>query len=184
LGTYRSFDDWATRRPYVVGAAHAWSRRLFERFGDMMPGAMAEDQIMTFRAIMSGGARSLREPLVIYRRGGLSRKRRWDSVDAFVARIRQTNRFALAEVAQLLRDADTAGVGDRMRTLLASKQARETYTNEVFAACTFGRKVSLLARTKGVKTGFRVRMFLYAAFPAVYVPFFAIKRLAAHRAAR
>jgi glycosyltransferase involved in cell wall biosynthesis len=179
LSTYRSFDDWARHRPYVVGAAHAWSRRLFDRFGDMMPGAMAEDQIMTFRAIMSGGARSLREPLVMYRRGGLSRKRCWTTVKEFVERIQLTNRFAIAEVTQLLKDADTAGVGERMRVVLLSKLARENYTNAVFKTPTLARKVLLLVSSSGVKIGFRVRIFLYAACPAIYSPFFAVKRLAA-----
>ncbi|PCE32099.1 glycosyltransferase family 2 protein [Burkholderia ubonensis] len=176
LGRYRSFDDWLAGRPYVVGAAHAWSRRLFDRFGDMMPGAMAEDQIMTFRAIMTGGALSLREPLVRYRHGGLSRKRRWKTVDDFIARILQTNRFALAEVTQLIRDADTAGVGPRMRDALAGKIARESYTRDVFAAEGLAAKLRLLATASRVKPGFRIRMFLYAACPAVYAPVFALKR--------
>ena len=77
LSAYHSFDDWSRNRPHVVGAAHAWARRLFTEFGPMEPGIYGEDQIMVFRAIMSGGAFTLREPLVQYRRGGLSRKRRW-----------------------------------------------------------------------------------------------------------
>jgi glycosyltransferase involved in cell wall biosynthesis len=181
LAQYRSFEDWLARRPHVVGAAHTWSRRLFERFGDMMPGAMAEDQIMTFRAVMSGGAFSLREPLVLYRRGGLSRKRRWKSVDDFIARIKQTNGFALAEIAQLLRDADTAGVGPRMREALAAKQARENYTRDVFAANTLGDRIHLMANASRVKFVFRLRMFLYAACPVVYSPIFAVKRWRAGR---
>jgi glycosyltransferase involved in cell wall biosynthesis len=36
LAAYKSVDDWAIEPPYVVGAAHAWSRRLFDRFGDMI----------------------------------------------------------------------------------------------------------------------------------------------------
>lgn len=176
LGRYRSFDDWLAKRPHVVGAAHAWSRRLFERFGEMMPGAMAEDQIMTFRAIMTGGALSLREPLVLYRHGGLSRKRRWRTVDEFVARILQTNRFALAEVAQLVKDAETAGVGPRMREALAGKLDRENYTRDIFAMKSLAGRLKLLATRNRVKGGFRIRMFLYAAFPCVYAPVFALKR--------
>lgn len=176
LGTYRNFDDWLSRPPYVVGAAHTWSRRLFERFGDMMPGAMAEDRIMTFRAIMSGGALSLREPLVLYRHGGLSRKRRWKSVDDFIARIIQTNRFALVEVDQLLHDAQIAGVGEQMREALAAKKARESYTHDIFASTGLSARLNLLATRRCVKPGFRIRMFLYAACPAVYAPVFAIKR--------
>jgi glycosyltransferase involved in cell wall biosynthesis len=172
----RSFEDWLAASPGAVGAAHTWSRRLMERFGDLMPGAMAEDQIMTFRAIMSGGAVNLREPLVLYRRGGLSGKQRWKSVDDFVARIRRTNRFALVEIAQFLRDAETAGVGPLMRQALAAKQARENYTRDLFASNSFGERLRQLQKAKDVKFGFRLRMFLYAACPAVYLPTFAMKR--------
>lgn len=171
-----SFEDWLTHRPGSVGAAHTWTRRLLERFGDLMPGAMAEDEIMTFRAIMSGGAVNLREPLVLYRRGGLSGKQRWKSVDEFVARIKRTNQFALVEIAQLFRDADTAGVGNSMRDALATKLARENYTRDLFAARTLGEKLRLLIDVKQVKFGFRLRMFLYAACPVVYLPSFALKR--------
>lgn len=181
LGAYRSFDDWVAHRPHLIGAAHAWSRRLFDRFGEMMPGTAAEDQIMTFRAIMSGGAISVREPLVLYRQSGLSQKRRWRSVGEFIARIRQTNQFALAEVAQLLRDAEVAGVGERMRNALAAKQAREHYTRDVFAARDLATKLYLMVKASRVKPGFRIRMFLYAAFPSVYAPVFAVKRWRADR---
>jgi glycosyltransferase involved in cell wall biosynthesis len=178
LDTYRSFDDWSAGRPHLIGAAHTWSRRLFERFGPLMPGAMAEDQLMTFRAIVSGGARSLREPLVRYRRGGLSHKRRYPNVAAFVERMRLSNRYALAEVAQLQSDADIAGLGERMREHLAPKLARERYTASMFEAKGLGARIRLVLDSPGVKAGFRIRMFLYAACPAVYAPVFWLKRTA------
>jgi glycosyltransferase involved in cell wall biosynthesis len=177
LGSYSGFDDWARARPWVVGASHAWSRRLFERFGDMLPGAMAEDQIMTFRAVMTGGAYSLREPLVRYRRGGLSARRRWRTVEQFVARVQQTTRFGLAESEQFQHDADIAGVGDAMRVLIAPKLAREQYARDIFTVRGIGKKFGLLMHAKRVKLGFRVRMFLYAACPFVYRPFFALSAL-------
>ncbi|WP_322042718.1 glycosyltransferase family 2 protein [Paraburkholderia sp. J67] len=181
LGQYRSFDDWERERPWVVGASHAWSRRLFERFGPMLPGAMAEDQIMTFRAVMTGGAYSLREPLVRYRRGGLSGKRRYRTVDQFIARVKLTTAFGLAESEQFQRDAQTAGVGERMRALLVPKLAREHYARDVFAVDGLGAKLGLLLRTKEVKMGFRLRMFLYAACPGIYRPFFALRALVKSR---
>ena len=180
LGAYQGIEDWLAQRPHLIGASHAWSRRLFDRFGAMLRGTMAEDQIMTFRAIMSGGAISVREPLVMYRRGGLSGKRRAKSVDEFVARVKQTNQFALAEVAQLLRDAETAGVYPRMHDALAPKQARENYTRDVFAAGSLSARIRLMAKATRVKLGFRIRMFLYAACPAFYAPIFALKRWRAH----
>lgn len=176
LNTYRNFDDWYAQRPHLIGAAHAWSRRLFERFGGMMPGASAEDQIMAFRAIVSGGALSLREPLVKYRHGGLSRKRVWRTVDEFIARMRQSNRFSLAEVAQLQHDAEIAGLGEKMRNALAPKLAREEYTRDLFAAQTLPARLRLAKNAGAVKPGFRIRMLLYAACPCVYTPFFSLKR--------
>ncbi|CAB3721189.1 glycosyltransferase family 2 protein [Paraburkholderia rhynchosiae] len=176
LDRYRSFDDWLNARPWLVGAAHTWSRRLFERFGPMLPGAAAEDQIMVLRAILSGGAVTLREPLVRYRRGGLSRKRRYGSVDELIARMRQSNRYGLAELAQLQRDADIAGVGERMRAAMAPKLAREQFIHAMFEARSLAARAGLLARSAGVKLGLRIRMFLYASCPAVYAPGLWVKR--------
>jgi glycosyltransferase involved in cell wall biosynthesis len=178
LDGYHSFDDWHARRPWLVGAAHTWSRRLFERFGPMQPGAAAEDQIMVLRAILSGGAVSLREPLVRYRRGGLSRKRRYNSVGELVARMRQSNRYGLAELAQLQCDAEVAGIGERMRDAMAPKLAREQFIHAMFEARGASERVALLARSSRVKVGLRLRMFLYATCPAVYAPGIWLKRVA------
>ncbi|MFM0035232.1 glycosyltransferase family 2 protein [Paraburkholderia strydomiana] len=177
LDSYRSFDDWLAGRPWLIGAAHTWSRRLFERFGPMLAGAAAEDQIMVLRAILSGGAMSLREPLVRYRRGGLSRKRRYGSVDELIARMRQSNRYGLAELAQLQRDAEVAGVGERMRAAMAPKLARERFIHAMFEAGSPGERIGLLMRSAGVKLGLRIRMFLYASCPAVYAPGIWLKRV-------
>jgi glycosyltransferase involved in cell wall biosynthesis len=177
LDTYRGFDDWLAGRPWLIGAAHTWSRRLFERFGPMLPGAAAEDQIMVLRAILSGGAMSLREPLVRYRRGGLSRKRRYGSVDELIARMRQSNRYGLAELAQLQRDAEIAGVGERMRAAMAPKLAREQFIHAMFEAGSLGERISLLTHSAGVKPGLRIRMFLYACCPAIYAPGIWLKRV-------
>ncbi|HEX7910058.1 MAG TPA: glycosyltransferase, partial [Paraburkholderia sp.] len=156
LDTYRSFDDWLAGRPWLIGAAHTWSRRLFERFGPMLPGTAAEDQIMVLRAILSGGAVSLREPLVRYRRGGLSRKRRYGSVDELIARMRQSNRYGLGELAQLQRDAEIGGVGERMRAAMAPKLAREQFIHAMFEAGSLGDRVGLLLRSSKVKLGLRM----------------------------
>ncbi|WP_345814251.1 glycosyltransferase [Paraburkholderia sp. PREW-6R] len=177
LDDYRSFDDWHARRPWLVGAAHTWSRRLFERFGPMLPGAAAEDQIMVLRAILSGGAVSLHEPLVRYRRGGLSRKRRYNSVEELIARMRQSNRYGLAELAQLQRDAEIAGIGERMREAMAPKLAREQFIHAMFDARGWGERARLLVGSRDVKLGLRLRMFLYASCPAVYAPGIWLKRI-------
>ncbi|CAG4888694.1 glycosyltransferase family 2 protein [Paraburkholderia saeva] len=175
LGPYNTFDDWASRRPHVVGAAHTWSRRLFDVFGGMEPGIYGEDQIMTFRAIVSGGALTLRKPLVQYRRGGLSRKRKWKSPDAYVVRIKLANRNGVGETRQLIHDAELAGSGDAMRALLARKSARERYTSGVFDTSSLLTRLALVLKSHDVSLGFRLRMFVYATCPSLYKPFFFVK---------
>jgi glycosyltransferase involved in cell wall biosynthesis len=183
LDTYRTFDDWLVRRPWLIGAAHTWSRRLFDRFGPMLPGAAAEDQIMTLRAILSGGALSLHEPLVRYRRGGISRKKVFNSVGEQVAHFRKGNRVGLVELAQLQRDAEIAGIGERMREALGPKLAREQFIQALFEADSFTQRVSLAARSRRAKRGLRMRMFLYASCPIVYAPGIYMKRLLRKRKA-
>ncbi|WP_250492104.1 glycosyltransferase [Caballeronia sp. GAWG1-1] len=175
LDDYRSFDDWMERRPHLVGAAHAWARRLFEEFGPIAPGIYGEDQIMAFRAIMSHGAHTLHEPLVLYRRGGLSSKRKWRTPADFVARIKLANINGSGETRQLESDADKVGVGAQMRAMLARKSARERYVSAVFGDASLARKVALLAGSNEVSPGFRIKMFVYATCPWLLSPFFFVK---------
>ena len=72
LAAWRSPDDWVHKRPYVVGASHAFTQRMFERFGPIRADLPYEDQVMALRACCMGGGFTVDEPLVRYRRGGLS----------------------------------------------------------------------------------------------------------------
>ena len=72
LARWRSASDWLNKRPYVVGASHAFTRRLFERFGPIRADLPYEDQVMALRAACMGGGVTVNEPLLRYRRGGLS----------------------------------------------------------------------------------------------------------------
>lgn len=178
LDGYRSLDDWLARRPRVIGSAQAWSRRLFDRFGPLLPDAPAEDQILLVRAILAGGgASSLHEPLVHYRRGGLSRKRRYDSTHALVEHMRQGYGRALTELAQLQKDADAAGQGAVMRRGLAPKLARETFIRDMFEASGPAARLRMAATRRGVRLGMRLRMLFYTTCPAVYAPLLGLKRL-------
>jgi GT2 family glycosyltransferase len=178
LAVYRSFADWAGKRPYVVGAGHTWSRRLFERFGPMRPHVSGEDLVMSFRAIMSGGAISLHQPLVRYRRGGLTRGRRQRTPQTFIAQALRSNRSGMAETAQLLDDAAVAGVAAEMQQALARRQAREFYLRDIFTTPRLGARLRLLfGPGSAADPAFRLRFFLYAACPWVYAPFFFLKGL-------
>ena len=177
LGAYRSAADWARARPHVVGAAQAWTRRLLQRFGPLPEGVVAEDLVMAFRAIVSGGALSLAEPLVQYRRGGISRRVRALSARDASERLVRNSRHALVELPLLLHDARIAGVLDSVAPAIEPQLARERYVHEVFAATSTGARLRCFMHTARVPLSTRVRMLVYAAWPALLAPWFAIKRV-------
>jgi glycosyltransferase involved in cell wall biosynthesis len=183
LSRYRSLADWARERPFVVGAAQAWTRRVFERCGPLPEGVVAEDLIMTFRAIGCGGAITLPQALVAYRRGGLSARVRSLGASAVVARLLKNNRHALIEQAQLLADARTLGQLDAVRGVVEAELERERFVAQLFAAPGFTRKLAIAWRAGGVRIGVRLRLFAYAAIPWVYAPLFWAKRAALLRRA-
>jgi len=65
--------DIARRYALIVGASHAWSRRVFEVFGPIVFPRAYEDLVIAFRSALLGGLHYIDKPLVRYRVGnGLS----------------------------------------------------------------------------------------------------------------
>ncbi|WP_235580375.1 glycosyltransferase [Rhizobacter sp. Root404] len=178
LSTYRDAADWIARPPHVIGAAQAWTRRVFDRFGPLPAGTVAEDLLMVFRAIVSGGAITLAEPLVQYRRGGISRRRRNLHARDVVERLLKNNRHALVELPQLLADARRAGQLEAVEDALSLQFEREVFVRDVFGATTLAQRWRAFVAARRVPLALRARLLVYAACPAVMAPFFVLKRVA------
>ncbi len=176
LATYRSAADWLARPPFVVGAAQAWTRRVFERFGPLPPGVVAEDLVMVLRAVMSGGALTLPEPLVRYRRGGLSFRRRAQTAGDVVTALLKNNRSSLIELPLLLNDARRAGQQAALEPALLARLAREQFIRDLFAAGSWPALARVALGARSVPLALRLRLFIYAASPALIAPFFWLKR--------
>ena len=184
LACWRSAADWTARPPHVIGAGQAWTRRLFERFGPLPAGTVAEDLILVFRAIVSGGAITLTEPLVQYRRGGLSRRRRALRASDVGARLASNASHSLVELPCLLRDAALAGVSADVAPRLQAQLAREQHVAAqlVWAPASLAARWRRLWGDRAVPRLFRLRIFVYAACPWLLAPGFALKRaLLRHR---
>ena len=59
-----TLERWSRREPFSVGATHAFTRRVMRRFGPFIDDVWYEYRIMVLRAITSGGALTIAEPLV------------------------------------------------------------------------------------------------------------------------
>lgn len=179
LGAYRAVQDWLDRRPHVIGAAQAWTRRLFDRFGPLPSGVCAEDLIMVFRAICAGGCITIAEPLVKYRRGGLSGRVRALHAQDTIRRLLSNNRHALIEAALLKSDARVAGCENIVGPWLDREIALTEFIRNVFEAPDVGAKVMIAWRAHRVSGYKRMRMLTYAAWPWLLAPLFALKRIVA-----
>lgn len=165
LARWRGINDWMAGRPYIVGAGHAFTRRMMERFGPMHRGIAYEDQIMVFRAIASGGAITVDAPLVHYRRGGTSVRPNFESADHQGHWTeRQLDRL-LAEMNQLIADADVAGCGPRMRAVMARPMCRDRFLRVLLRQPAWGDRLRAFGEADALALGWRLRKLLQSAFP-------------------
>lgn len=181
LADWRSAADWVRQPPHVIGAGQAWTRRLVERFGPLPKGTVAEDLVMVFRAIVAGGAVTLDEPLVRYRRGGLSRRRRVLQASEVAQRLASNARHSVIELEQVLADARCAGVEAAVAGPVGAKLARERHIAAQFAQGTPAARLRRLFTDGAVPWPVRLRTYVYAAMPGLTAPWFALKRWHAAR---
>ncbi|PHV11415.1 glycosyltransferase family 2 protein [Chitinimonas sp. BJB300] len=96
---------WFKHRPHIVGATHAFTRRLHQHFGPFIKGMVNEDQVTVFRALCLGGAITLADALVHYREGGISSRPLAMTKEARRHWKRKKLRLEIVEAQQVLQDA-------------------------------------------------------------------------------
>lgn len=165
LSQWRSLDDWMTKRPYIIGAGHAFTRRMMERFGPMLKSIAYEDQIMVFRAMCMGGAVTVDAPLVHYRRGGTSVRPHFDTAEDMENwTARQVDRM-VAEMQQLIADADRAGCGDRVRKIMDRPMKRDRYLRALASRPPWPARIEAFKAASPLPATWRARKILHITFP-------------------
>jgi len=155
-------DGWLRRRPFIVGAGHAFTRRMMRSFGPLDPAVHHEDQIMVFRALASGGAITVDAALVRYRRGGVSATPASRSLAQTRAwRIRRL-RQEIAEREQLERDSVVAGCADAVSAAFAPLRVRQDYLQKLYDADSALGRLQALFMAGGPAPAWRFRKWLQA----------------------
>lgn len=160
-----SVDDWCRARPFTTGATHAFTRRMMRRFGPFVRDLWYEDIVMGLRAIMSGGALTIAEPLVHYRTGGSSRPALPADGADLVARARRQNRRVLAEIEQHTLDARVAGYEAQVAAALAPTLAKERYLEAMLDAPDIAARWRALREAPSLPAGWRLRKLLTFSYP-------------------
>jgi glycosyltransferase involved in cell wall biosynthesis len=144
---------WARRRPHVIGAAHAVTRRLYERFGPLRGRLLQPDQVNVLRAICAGGAMTIDRPLLRYRRGGMSSAER--SPSEWRAHLAHRTRRHLAVIEQWLEDASVAGCRDTVEQGVHWNRRREEFMRDLLDADLLVDQMRIVMGRHDVPAGWR-----------------------------
>jgi hypothetical protein len=162
LAASGGIDGWLRARPFVIGAGHAFTRRMMRSFGPLDPAIHHEDQIMVFRALALGGAVTVDAALVRYRRGGASATPAMRSVAQTrcwrVHRLRQE----IAEREQLERDSRVVGCADAVCAAFAPLRVRQDYLQRLYDADSAHGRLQALLKGGGPPPAWRFRKWLQA----------------------
>ena len=176
LEEYRSLDDWTRQPPHVIGAAQAWTRRLFDRFGGIPKGVVGEDMVMAFRAIAQGRAITLPIPLIKYRRGGLTQQNKPLSASEVIRRLTRKTGSTKIELQCMLETAKQFSASPATIEDLEQRYQKECFIEQMFSPGSFLQMLAIAITERTQSPAFRLRIFCYAATPWLLAPFFAIKR--------
>jgi glycosyltransferase involved in cell wall biosynthesis len=163
LQKWTGITTWTQGRPYVIGAGHAFTHRVWQRFGPFQPDLVEEDQVNTLRAICAGGASTIGEPLVRYRRGGLS-SRRFSAADYRSFERKRNARF-LGVVKQWRMDARTAGYEQEVEESLQWQVERELFVAALLAAGRLSQRIDLVRSSAVATAAWRWKRLVDLSFP-------------------
>lgn len=175
LANWDTPANWIQRRPYVIGAGHAFTKRVMQRFGPFSADIAFEDQILSFRAIAMGGAVTVPRPLVHYRRGGTSRCPVFENAEAMFAWKQRQSGRELAVMRQLLADARCVGYESELHDCIGAQMSRAAYMQALGKCLTASERLRTAMEHPEVSMWWRYRRALQATFPGAT---FAIKNRA------
>lgn len=167
LAQWRNASDWAARRPYVVGAAQAFTRRLCTQFGPYLPNVVYEDQINTLRAILMGGGLTISEPLVMYRRGGASAGLAAGDAAAFRSKTRARQAREMAEIQQMLQDAALVGQSACVREALEFTINRAEFIGQLLGPPPGQTLRAVLKAAQKLPFLWCLRQYIYLRWPEI-----------------
>lgn len=166
LSKYRSANDWADHPPVIIGAGLAYSGRIIKQHANNFPDGLShEDQLGVLRGILGNGGITLQEPLVKYRRGGISRKLTLHTGDALRRKVLFDARNDSLYLTQVLQEAGST-LADRHVQRMQKMIRRACYLLDLDKASP-AQILGMILHRSGVDIGFRIRSWVQLKFPGL-----------------
>jgi glycosyltransferase involved in cell wall biosynthesis len=161
----------------TLGCAHAWSRDVFDVFGDLDNRIIHEDISIPLRSMMVGSVTYVHEPLVLYRlnQSSLS-KISYTSASERFAKMARYWASRVANYSQFDKDlahARLLGIIDHrdaswLLAIVDRHRAMASFNHRFFSADRTGRLKLILSAPDSVSVARRVKCLAIALFPSIY----------------
>jgi glycosyltransferase involved in cell wall biosynthesis len=166
-----SLSSWSKGHPFTVGATHAFTRRLFDEYGPLGADVWYEDPVILLRALMSGGAITVPQPLVHYRVGGTSQQPTFGSASELKRWHGTQSKRILAGITQMLNDASQKGHYGIVLNTLSDQKRKEEYIYSMIAKKTMIGRFKVFMARADIPAGWKARKLLTFSFPSFAVGF-------------
>ncbi len=176
LEKYQSPIDWIKSPPYFFGSTFSLSSRLVKDFPPIDPKMLAEDHVLVFRAIISGGAVTISEPLVKHRRGGVT-KREYQSLSEKIKKLKIGYLDKYRYINQILSDAKDHPDFKLLVKHFEVQQKECELANQLFCLNKPIDKIMKCFLFDGPSIFFKAKILTYSTFPWLLKPIFEIKFL-------
>ncbi len=174
LSNWKTPEQWLRKRPKVIGASHAFTRRLHQHFGNFRKDLVYEDQIMAFRASCQGGGITIDEPLVSYRRGGMSHPERLLSPSALREWTQLRHERQRSQYLQVQADLERIGRSDLWQGKPQRRLRQSELTLALLPPSSLGTRLAIAFAHRRAGVLFSIRMLVLSRWPAMAVR---VKRL-------
>lgn len=172
---YKNIHDWLKKPQFFVGT-ECWSSDFYKKFSAPI-NVRAEDQIMSFRAILLGCGHTIHQSTLYHRMGGVTDKKP-KSFPEKIKALRLEAKYSYADYSQLWLDALSVGKEKEVESFLKSKISEA----ELLTKCLNKNSKSYifleLTKYPRVKITKKIRYFSYVFLPFIHKLIYALKNQA------
>lgn len=169
---YTTLASWLKKPQFFVGT-ESWSSDFYKQFKPPI-NVRAEDQIMSFRAILLGCGITIHKSLLYHRLGGVTDKKP-KTFKAKIDTLRKEALYSKADYTQLWLDAVSVGKQSEVEQFLQSKIAESELVIKCFNEKSKLKVLKFLFTHKNVKYLKKIRYFTYLFLPAFHRLIYKIK---------
>ena len=174
FNNYRSTQDWLKKPQFFVGMG-CWSSDFYKKFSPPI-NVRAEDQIMSFRAILLGCGHTIHQSTLYHRLGGVTDKKPKSFLEKIKA-LRKEAQYSYQDYSQLWIDAISVGKEKEVESFLKSKIREAQFIQKLFDEHSKPNILLEFVLHPEVKITKKIRYISFLLMPSLHKLIYRLKKL-------